>query len=135
VAAGVEEAQADVRQEGEKDDFAQAQAAGESEDDDNGEEEAIKFAFGFPSPKRGCKLSDEDQAETMRPRSQGRHGELQGGQHGAAATMEETAAVIHMMDKKNTHMLMEMGALLAQMTGAHQVSLPLGGVSDRAPKT
>jgi hypothetical protein len=23
----------------------------------------IKFAFGFPSPKRGRKLSDEDQAE------------------------------------------------------------------------
>jgi hypothetical protein len=69
VAAGVEEAQADVRRKEEiKYEPAQAQAAEESEDDDNGEEEVIKFTFGFPSPKRGRKLSDEEQAETKRPR-------------------------------------------------------------------
>ena len=85
VAAGVEEAQADGRRKGEKDESAKAQAAGESEDDDNGEEEAIKFAFGFPSPKRGRKPSGERQAETKRPRSPGRQDELQGEQHGAAA--------------------------------------------------
>jgi hypothetical protein len=79
VAIGVEEALADARQEGEKDDFAQAQAAGESEDDDNGEEEAIKFASGFPSPKRERKLSGEDQAETKRLRQD----ELQEEQHGS----------------------------------------------------
>ena len=126
VATCVEEAQADVRRNEEKYEPAQAQAAGESEDDDNGEEEAIKFAFGFPSPKRGRKLSDEEQAETKRPRSPGRHDELQGGQHGAAATMEENTAVLDMMDKKSTHMFMEMGVLLAQMTGAHQVACPWG---------
>jgi hypothetical protein len=128
VAAGVEEVQADVRRKEEKDDFAQAQAAEESEDDDNAEEEVIKFAFGFPSPKRGRKPSGEGQAETKRPRSPGRHDELQGEQHGAAATMEE-----------NTAMLKEMKEMLdkgfnTQFAGAHQVSLPLGGVPDRAPK-
>ena len=49
------------------------------------EEEAIKFAFGFPSPKRGRKLSGEGQAETKRPRSPGRHDELQGEQHGRSS--------------------------------------------------
>jgi hypothetical protein len=48
--------------------------------------------------------------------------------------MEETAAVLDHMDKTHTHVMMEMGVLLAQMTGAHQVSLSLGGVPDCAPK-
>ena len=94
----------------------------------------IKFAFGFPSPKRGRKPSGERQAETKRPRSPGRQDELQGEQHGAAATMEDTVALLDRMGKKHTHVMMEMGVLITQMTGAHQVSLPLGGVPDRAPK-
>ena len=64
----------------------------------------IKFAFGFPSPKRGRKPSGERQAETKRPRSPGRQDELQGEQHGAAATMEENTAMLKEMDKKRTHM-------------------------------
>ena len=84
VAAGVEEALAEVRRMEEiKYEPAQDQAAEESEDDDNAEEEVIKFAFGFPSPKRGRKPSGERQAETKRPRSPGRQDELQGEQHGA----------------------------------------------------
>ena len=135
MAAGVEEALAEVRRKEEiKYEPAQDQAAEESEDDDNAEEEVIKFTFGFPSPKRGRKPSGERQAETKRPRSPGRQDELQGEQHGAAATTEENTAMLKEMDKKSTHMFMEMGVLLAQMTGAHQVSLPLGGVPDRAPK-
>ena len=82
----------------------------------------------------GRKPSGERQAETKRPRSPGRQDELQGEQHGAVATMEENTAMLKEMDKKRTHMFMEMGVLFAQMTGAHQVSLPLGGVPDRAPK-
>jgi hypothetical protein len=128
VAAGVEEALAEVRRMEEiKYEPAQDQAAEESEDDDNAEEEVIKFAFGFPSPKRGRKPSGEGQAETKRPRSPGRLDELQGEQHGAAATMEETAVVME-KNVQNTHKLLEMAVLLAQMTGAHQVSLPLGCV-------
>ena len=135
MAAGVEEALADARRTEEiKYEPAQVQAAEESEDDDNAEEEVIKFAFGFPSPKRGRKPSGERQAETKRPRSPGRQDELQGEQHGAAATMEDTVALLDRMGKKHTHVMMEMGDLIAQMTGAHQVSLPLGGVPDRAPK-
>jgi hypothetical protein len=131
VAAGVEEAQADVRRKEEKDDSAQAQAAGESEDDENGEEEVIKFAFGFPSPKRGRKLSDEEQAETMRPRSPGRLDELQGELHGDS----DMALQVVEADIALTHRPMEMvdKVFHAQMR-AHQVSLPLGGVPDRAPK-
>ena len=140
VAAGVEEALAEVRRKEEiKYEPAQDQAAEESEDDDNAEEEVIKFAFGFPSPKRGRKPSGERQAETKRPRSPGRQDELQGEQHGAAATMEEYTAMLKEMDKKsteNTHRLMEMmdKGFHTQFAGAHQVSLPLGGVPDRAPK-
>ena len=140
VAAGVEEALAEVRRKEEiKYEPAQDQAAEESEDDDNAEEEVIKFAFGFPSPKRGRKPSGERQAETKRPRSPGRQDELQGEQHGAAATMKEYMAMLKEMDKKsteNTHRLMEMldKGFHTQFAGAHQVSLPLGGVPDRAPK-
>jgi len=140
VAAGVEEALAEVRRKEEiKYEPAQDQAAEESEDDDNAEEEVIKFAFGFPSPKRGRKPSGERQAETKRPRSPGRQDELQGEQHGAAATMKEYTAMLKEMDKKsteNTHRLMEMldKGFHTQFAGAHQVSLPLGGVPDRAPK-
>jgi hypothetical protein len=140
VAAGVEEALAEVRRKEEiKYEPAQDQADEESEDDDNAEEEVIKFAFGFPSPKRGRKPSGERQAETKRPRSPGRQDELQGEQHGAAATMEEYMAMLKEMDKKsteNTHRLMEMmdKGFHTQFAGAHQVSLPLGGVPDRAPK-
>ena len=140
VAAGVEEALAEVRRMEEiKYEPAQDQAAEESEDDDNAEEEVIKFAFGFPSPKRGRKPSGERQAETKRPRSPGRQDELQGEQHGAAATMKEYMAMLKEMDKKsteNTHRLMEMmdKGFHTQFAGAHQVSLPLGGVPDRAPK-
>ena len=137
VAAGVEEAQADVRRRREKDEPAQAQAAEESEDDDNGEEEVIKFAFGFPSPKRGRKPSGERQAETKRPRSPGRQDELQGEQHGAAATMEEYTAMLKEMDKRVRYTQADGDVdkgFHAQFAGAHQVSLPLGGVPDRAPK-
>jgi hypothetical protein len=92
-------------------------AAEESEDDDNGEEEVIKFAFGFPSPKRS--------------KSPGRQEEQQEEQH---VHQENTA-----MRKENialTHRLMEMlsKGYHTQFAGAHQVSLPLGGVPDRAPK-
>ena len=41
----------------------------------------IKFAFGFLSPKRGRKLSDEEQAEMKRPKSPGRQDKLQEEQH------------------------------------------------------
>jgi hypothetical protein len=90
----------------------------------------IKFAFGFPSPKRGRKLSDEEQAETKRPRSPGRQDELQEELH----VHQENVAIMHRMEE-NTHRLMEMldKGFHTQFAGAHQVSLPLGGVPDRAP--
>ena len=95
----------------------------------------IKFAFGFPSPKRGRKLSDEEQAEMKRPKSPGRQDKLQEEQH---VHQENTAMMKENTVKKNTHRLMEMVhkgfALTHRFAGAHQVSLPLGGVPDRAPK-
>jgi hypothetical protein len=131
VATGVEEAQADGRRKGEKDESAKAQTAGESKDDDTGEEEVAKVAFSFPSPKRERKLSDEEQVETKRPKSPGRQDEQQEEQH---VHQENTV-----MMKENialTHRLMEMvnKGFYTQFGGAHQVSLPLGGVPDRAPK-
>jgi hypothetical protein len=45
--------------------------------------------------------------------------------------MEKTTAAME-KNLQDTHRLTEMAVLLAQMIGAHQVSLPLGGVPDRA---
>jgi hypothetical protein len=91
-----------------------------------------KFAFSFPSPKRECKLSDEEQAETKRPKSPGRQDEQQEEQH------VHQEITVMMKPKENialTHRLLEMvdKGFHTQFAGAHQVSLPLGGVPDRAP--
>jgi hypothetical protein len=92
----------------------------------------IKFAFGFPSPKRGRKLSDEEQAETKRPKSPGRLDKLQEEQH---VHQENTAMMKKMLaDRDRLKEMLDKG-LHTQFAGAHQVSLPLGGVPDRAPKT
>jgi hypothetical protein len=130
VAAGVEEAQADVRRKEEKYEPAQAQAAEESEDDDNGEEEVMKSAFCCASPKRGRKLSDEEQAETKRPRLPGRLDKLQEEQR---IHQENTAMMKKMLaDRDRLKEMLDKG-LHTQFAGAHQVSLPLGDVPDRAP--